>query len=330
MDAISQNKRYNIVKQIHKIIEKLFSMHDKKKLTTSEFKEKLTALKTRIHNDFLTISQTVSKPSDDLNTLIAEHLIYNNYQSAYDLFTKKHKVIVNTKYYKDLSTITADIQNKKYEKLQDYITQNRMILKSIDFEYKNQKLSFGDFEKIFKIFCFYEMCKENKKNEAIAYIKEEFKKNREAINTHLRYIVNENIELNDCYDVENSHDFAELFKMMYLSLYRQCSVSRLEKRLEYGVMCYKTKVCGKSNNPNCPTCLGLLSEMIKVIPGSRKDNSIILCKGSGKEMNEQNQAYCFESGYVYCEDYIAKINYHYECVVTGEVCKDNPKKCYFV
>lgn len=331
MDAIAQNKRLNSIRTIYKIIEKLVSLYNKSKLTLPELKEKLQTLKTRIHNDFDNLDQVATtQANDDLNTLIGEYFLFHNYDEAYQLFAQKYKVFVSTSFYKDLNAIMNDIEAKDFKTLSNFIRENRLSLKNTTFVYKNQKLSFSDFEKIYKIFSFHDLCKNNKKKDAIMFIRQEFENSKEIVKNHLCYIINSNIELSDCYEVQNTRDLAEVFKSMYLSLFRQCSVSRLEKRLEYGVMCYKTKICGKEKNPNCPTCLGVLSDLIKVIPCSRKDNSIILCKGSGKEMNEKNLPYCFESGYVYCEEYIAKMNYQYECVVTGEVCKENPKKCYFV
>ncbi|KAM0685753.1 hypothetical protein COBT_003031, partial [Conglomerata obtusa] len=200
----------------------------------------------------------------------------------------------------------------------------------LNVNYKVNKISINDFERIIKVFKFISICRNNRIKEATLFVKEEFKNDPTVINKHLTLLIDNNTKLPDCFGINDVEDVALLFKSIYLAMYKQCLESRLEKRIEYGIICYKTKMCAIKRNPDCPTCLNIVSGVRNFMPYARKDNSIILCKGSGKEMNETNQAYCFESGYIYCEEYIINMNYNYECKETKNICKENPLKCFFV
>jgi len=147
---------------------------------------------------------------------------------------------------------------------------------------------------------FNKLCTTDKEN-AVLYLTEHFSNNKELIKKHLPSLVDINGH------TESREDVGSIFRESYLKMYKQSKESRLQRRLVYGIIAYKTLMCAERTNPDCPTCL-----LYNInLPCCKKDNSIILCKGSGAVMDEKNQAYYFESGFVYCEEYIAKLVYNY-------------------
>lgn len=335
-NIIEVNKRLLILKSDLKLTEKIFAMHSKNKITNNEFKEKIKKLKEKLLNSFKEVNdltETIEKNKkncEDVKFYIAEHLLHNNYIDIAKGYAQKHHIDINFNFYITLFNIIEEIKNYNFEKALFFCKENKIHLKSINVPYKNQIINGSELENQLKIYTFQDMCKKCTKKEAVKYSQQHFYTNKEVIKPYLVLLVCKDYNVINKYKIENTEDLSEFFKIVYLALHSLTPKSRLSKRIEYGLVAFKTKMCSIKFNSECPSCLKIVQNLSKVLPYCKKDNSVILCRGSGLEMNESNQPFCFESGYVYCEDYISKLNYNYACKVTGITCKKNPKICYFV
>lgn len=70
-----------------------------------------------------------------------------------------------------------------------------------------------------------------------------------------------------------------------------------------GLAALKLPACHDPNgNTDCPTCDPNIKELAKEVPYSHHANSTIVCRLSGKIMDEDNMPMVFPNGYVYSRE----------------------------
>lgn len=333
-NIIEVNKRNIILKADYKLTEKIITMYQKNKINREEFVDKLKRLRKRLEEDFTKIKELnkriENKENKDINYYIAEHLLTNEYFEIAEKFIKEKGISIDYAFFENLTNMKEMIRKYDFSPAVNFIKENKLNLKNVYINYKGHKINGMELENLIKLFTFMDMCKKNKKNEAIQYLRENFDNNKLYIKKYMVLIVSDNYQFKNDLDVNNIEDLCFVFSEIYLSIFGLTNISRLAKRVTYGLIAYKTELCGTKVNYSCPTCLKSLKALKDSLPRCKRENSIILCKGSNVEMNEKNQPFCFESGYIYCEEYMSRLEYVYTCVVTGKTCKENPKICYFV
>ncbi|EJW02322.1 hypothetical protein EDEG_00299 [Edhazardia aedis USNM 41457] len=329
--TIEENMRYLLIKKEYKTMEKLFNLHKNKKISTKEFKEMMLLHKPKLLNTLKSISELskqIDVPNDltqekNKEFLICEYFLYKNYFQTAELYIKKHDLSINISFYLRLKSITDKMLNGEIEDALAFYKTNKLHLKGIN---KGMNVINGiELETQLQILEFLVLCK-NDKISAIKYAQSKFSKSIDNLSEYLPAIANPNlIERNEVFKKA-----AENFRKIFFMLYRQPLLPRLVKRIEFGLVAYKTQYCGIKINPKCPACLKITEKARDSLPTCEREFSIILCKATGKVMDESNQAYAFETGYIYSNEYIQDASFENVCKETGVVCKSDPKICYFV
>eukprot|EP01137_Pigoraptor_chileana_P011367 Opistho-2@62104 len=73
--------------------------------------------------------------------------------------------------------------------------------------------------------------------------------------------------------------------------------------LQAGLSSLKTPMCFRedSKNPNCPVCMPALNDLAKELPSSHRVRSSLVCRITGKPINEDNPPMVLPNGYVYSQ-----------------------------
>jgi hypothetical protein len=268
----------------------------------------------------------------DVKIFIIEHFLFNNLFETSIAYSKRHDLenYNDVKTFKYVKNIQKEILKGEFEDAILFCRENRNLLRSFYLNEYGNKLWCSELENMFKVQTYVELCRADKKKEALAYLRSTFGKDQKVVKPYLPLLVCRKVFFTDHYSLNNYERLSLLFRRSVLAIHGQPMSSRLTKRIEYGIVAFKTKVCTYKINPECPTCLSFIRSLRDRLPFARIGNSVLLCKGSGLEMNERNQPYAFESGYVYSEEYIRRLDYNYICKETGRACSRAPKICYFV
>lgn len=116
------------------------------------------------------------------------------------------------------------------------------------------------------------------------------------------FMVNTNTQIQDFYEPKRWSELIDQFRADNYSLCSLTSHPLLSITLQAGLSALKTPQCyeHENQNVNCPICdnktLGSLAEKL---PLSHHVNSTIVCRISGKIMNEDNQPMLLPNGRVY-------------------------------
>lgn len=327
-NIIDKHIRYNILKSDYKILEKILLMHSKNKLTAEDFLEKLHKLKDKFMQTMPRIIQLTEKIEKALplttNYLITEHLYTINSPFALT-FSLAHDVKIDNTFFMYVQDVINSIRNKDFEKVLLFCKDNKVNLKGRSILLSNKPICASNLENFVKTHMFIDLCYQNKKKEAAMFCKNNFVP---EMRKYLILIVCKSIEIDYEDDIADINVIIEFFSEVAYTLHGLSLKTRLTRRIAYGIVAYKTSKCGQ--NLKCPACLKILATIVSKLPSSKRDISVILCSDCGKETDGNNLPYLYETGHIYCEDYISKSDYIYECKITGKICKEMPLICYFV
>ncbi|KAK4521943.1 uncharacterized protein ATC70_004482 [Mucor velutinosus] len=141
----------------------------------------------------------------------------------------------------------------------------------------------------------------------------------------------------DMYDPSRWQELIEQFRSDFYALCSLTSHPLLSITLQAGLSALKTPQCyeHENQNVNCPICdnqtLGSLAEKL---PLSHHVNSTIVCRISGKIMNEDNPPMLLPNGRVYSfnalQDMAAKMDGKITCPRTGDVYTMDALKKVFI
>ncbi|KAF5140343.1 macrophage erythroblast attacher [Vairimorpha ceranae] len=296
MCVILKIKKNNIIKNTRRVIDKLFLLHKQNKIL--DFNDKLDRLKDLVNkniNEIQNINKEISERKK-YNSLIFAIVEYFNINRCYkasvmlsDFFNQKSDIL----FFKETDELINQYRNNKYEDLLKYLKEHKTIFKTYNIE-----------EKV-KIRHFLNMCLLKKYSECITFLKKNDIPKKYYINL---LCIKDKL-------VDDETPLAELYEAFGVFN------TRIQKRIEYGIISYKTKMCYKFINEECPACMfiGLRRE----VPFNRREHSVILCKGSQDLITEENRAFAYDSGHVYGENYIKE---------KGYLLEDNkyPRQCYFM
>jgi macrophage erythroblast attacher len=330
---IQHVKFNNIVKTKGKTIEKLFSLYENNKISKDEFLNKLDRLQDLINKNCENLRELekeieLREGIDETLFLVIEHLNQIGcYETANELKGKINEgdddgqvnsnqeqgnfdqdFFIKIKFIKDQLTLY------NFKPALDFCKENKGLLPDSGLETK------------LKINQFINLIERNEYQEGIIYIMNELKKNSGIVKGVLPLLIDKKL-VRKMYLV-HSDLVKEVYESM-LSSYKLSPISRLTKRVEYGMMAFKTQECFKKINPKCPTCCNHL-KLREEIPFNRHEQTIILCRGTGEELDDQNQPYAFDNGHVFGNDYIKSKNNIVVCPKTGKASCKYPKVCYFV
>lgn len=313
---IQKIKINNIVKNTKRTIEKLFSLHKSGKMSEEDFMLKLDKLKDLVIRNTETLKdlerEVVERSNvDPTKFLVVEHFNHLGEFSTADYLALKLGVPHDQDFYKMILGIKRELENKNFIPALEFCKDYRLLFRNNSFETK------------LKIYRFVNLCRDGNSQKALAYLMAELKKNTEAVRKFLPLLIDSKI-----LDVEDSTLVEDFYGAM-LEVFRLGKTTRLSDRVEYGMMAFKTQECFKERNTKCPTCCPELV-LREEIPYNRHEQSIILCRGSGTELDDVNQPHAYDNGHVYGNEYIKKKNNLVVCPKTGKSSSKYPRLCYFV
>ncbi|TBU03555.1 hypothetical protein CWI37_0276p0020 [Hamiltosporidium tvaerminnensis] len=356
LSIIQKSKRQNLIRSTYKLIEKLFYIHTIKKISTEALNEKLEKLKTllkSINTQIEDLNSVVIQRQDtdkELYVLINEHLLYHGYFETSKKFVKEFEIEKYNDYsfFKEMYETKQEIYNGKFDKVLHFCKEYKTTLKNMTIPIKNEYLTTfiklnihqnkenhtefncSDIENMFRVQEYIELCKNCKYKEAMLYAKETFCKNTFLIKPFLPLLVCRDVStLKD--QINNNYDLlVYIYSKSLYKIHKLSFESRLTRLVECGLIATKTRFCEKNKNMKCPGCMPFLMDLAAKLPFYKREQSILLCKGLDVEMNDRNQPYMFDSGYVYSDLYISETGHLFICKVTGEICEKKPRRCYFV
>ena len=140
---------------------------------------------------------------------------------------------------------------------------------------------------------------------------------------------------NGLYDEARWDRLIEQFRQDNYRLYGLTTESLLSVTLECGMAALKTtyvvvhyylyrsadvicRMCGREGdrNPNCPVCIENMFSLAKSLPYSHHTNSTIVCRITGRLMNEHNPPMILPNGYVYSREALEELASQDKGVVT--------------
>lgn len=296
LTIILKAKKINIIKNTRRTIDKLFLLHKQNKI--KDFNDKLDKLKELVNNNISEIKKLdyqikLRENYDPIIFAIVEYFNCNRCYNSAMLLSKKYNQESDIDFFKEQDLLREDFRNKKFENLLNYIREYKNIFKMYELE------------EIVKINHFLNLCIKKDEKECLQFLKKN--------NIPRKYLIN-------IVCLKDSINEDETPLEILLDAFG-ISNSRIRHRVEYGIMSYKTKMCCKYIDDECPSCMfvGLRRE----VPCNKREHSIILCKGTKQEITENNRGVVYDNGNVYGESYVKEKNYLLE---------DNkyPRQCFFM
>ncbi|THH21131.1 hypothetical protein EW146_g331 [Bondarzewia mesenterica] len=148
------------------------------------------------------------------------------------------------------------------------------------------------------------------------------------------------------YDPSRWTNLILAFRLAIFNLNTLPSEPLLHLALYGGLASLKSSACYDhgTQNPDCPVCDPAFRELAKEVPFSHHVNSTIVCRLSGKIMNEDNPPMAFPNGYVYSREHLRPLtsvsqaledmafwnNGMITCPRSGEQCEFSKLKKVFV
>ncbi|AFN82477.1 hypothetical protein EROM_020020 [Encephalitozoon romaleae SJ-2008] len=286
-----------------KLMERLFQMYRCRKISKEEYMEKLEKLKEVVGSNIdemkrnTRIMASRNEPTNTLNVFIMEHFEHIGCFGTASALASKFSIEAysDADFYKRVYGIKNQIENGLFEEALSFCREYRVELKSMKCE------EAASLENDLKVEKFIEMCHGQEFDKALEFINKEFKRVPEQIKSYLPVLVsNSNFRK---YPFSRHTKTAEQFLVCALKLFRRGLKSRLMQRIEYGMMAYKTYRCINTENNKCPTCCKAF-RLREDVPFNKHEISILLCKGNSEEMDDTNQPYVFEDGFIYGAKYI--------------------------
>jgi len=189
-----------------------------------------------------------------------------------------------------------------------------------------------------------ELARARKKQEAMAYSHKYLASWQE---THLAEIMQASMLLavepstkcgryRKLYDDSRWVNLIQAFRLAIYNLNSLPTEPLLNLALYSGLASLKLPSCynGSSQNVDCPVCDPSINILAEEVPYSHHANSTIVCRISGKIMDEDNMPLAFPNGNVYSrevlEDMAAKHNGMVICPQSGDKCEFSALKKVFI
>lgn len=321
LSTIQETKNLNILKATRRLIERLFLIHKSGKINSRDFVMKLQRLKeiVKINIDEVERNEEVilfrSKPSDYLNVFIVEHFEHIGCFETARMLANKLSIsgYSDSDFYRKIHEIREQICEGRFESALAFCKEYRAEMKGLKCD------GSSDLENKLKIEKFIGMCRKQDYDKALEFVNKEFKKVPEQIKSYLPILVSSSTFKK--YPSEGHSKAAMQFQRCALALFKRGEKSRLTKRIEYAMMGYKTYKCVEMQSKDCPACCKAL-KLRNDVPFNKHEISILLCRGSQEEMDDSNQPYAFEDGFVYGARYIESVEHI--CIIPRAT--DNPSR----
>jgi len=260
-----------------------------------------------------------------LDRYIVDYMLRNSYIESAKLLAKNSDIedYVDIDLFMQANVIEESLKNHSCTECLQWCTEHRSNLKKIksNLEFK---LRFQEYINLVKA---------NKYKEAIEYAKKFLTpysdvnlKDIQRAMALLAFSPNTKCEVyRKLFDDNYTwNELLKLFKADNNTLNSLSSRSPLDFCLETGLSALKSPSCFRENdkNINCPVCSDKFNTIAKDLPNAHHDNSCIVCRISGKIMNEDNEPMALPNGYIYSymalQEMADKNNGVITCPRTGE------------
>lgn len=320
LPLIKQTKASNLIKTTRKIIEKLFFLHKTKKIKEEDFKNKLDKLEELIirnTDSLLSLQSEIEEYErvDPTMALVVEHFNHIGCFNTATLLASKFAIPSEQDFYKRLNLVSSELANYNFTPAFEFFKEFKTLFENNLMESK------------LKVHKFIYLCEAGQHKEGLRHLLYELKRNSLPVKSYLPHLIG--LKVSTAF--EASHRLlVNDFRLAILDAFNLSQFSRLSKRVEYGLMAFKTQECFKeATNKRCPACCEDL-RLREDVPFNRHEQSIVLCRGSSEELDDVNQPFVYENGHVYGLNYIQKNKGIVVCPKTGKTSIKYPKTCYFV
>jgi len=246
---------------------------------------------------------------------------------------KNMETLVDIDLFTDIRRIEVALSRHSCTEALAWCSENKTALRKIkstlEFELRLQE--------------YIELARAQKKQEAMAYSQKHLASWQE---THLPQIMQVSMLLavepsTKCGRYRRLYDnsrWANLIQAFRLAIYNLNSLPTeplLNLALYSGLASLKLpSCCNDSRNADCPVCDPSINILAEEVPYSHHANSTIVCRISGKIMDEDNMPMAFPNGNVYSrealEDMAAKHSGMVTCPLTGNQCQFSELKKVFI
>lgn len=296
-------------KNTGRLIVKLMDGHSAGKITDEAFTKNLKL-----------IQDAVNKKIDKLLNKEDNLVLNDKFENVLtEFFEQKGLVEPQTPLFVSFKEIENNITNGNLDDLQNFIKMNKNVLKETK----------SDLDEELQIQVFINFVLKNKKTEAIEYVRKSGinPKNIQKWTNILISDKEEQLKMND-YHIGV---LLEEYKDVLLYIKGIPRETRLVNRILAGILSINTTKCGESSNKkDCPTCIPWISEIAHKMPQSKRQNTFLVCVGTGAQITEDNRPLFYSSRWVYSETYLKKYGYIVYCEKTGRYLMERPKKIFFL
>lgn len=297
------------------VVEKLQAMKRKAEESIGEeleagyvCKRRLDHLKASIQNDNdesiepeLRLAATNQFKKIRMDRMLVEHFMRLGYYETAELLATRSgiRMLTNVDIFKTLGEIERDLKNRSTTKCIAWCMENKTKLKKI-----NSTLEFQ-----LRVQEFVELIRQDQRFNAVrhaqkyfpAFEQEQLKEIREVMGL-LAYQVTTEIEKYKKFFDEKRWDQLILdFRLENYRLFQLPTQSVLTEVMQAGISALKTPQCYSeiSKNVNCPVCHLNINEIADALPFAHCAQSRLICRVTGKPMNEHNPPLMLPNGQVY-------------------------------
>jgi len=320
------------MKLLDGVVARLMSLKKKLEELRREEDKSINSSKVRL-NHLTELTEIQNADSDKyyrwsktrLNRYIVDYMLRNNYIESAKILAKNSNIedYVDIDLFMQANIIEDALRNHSCTECLHWCNEHRSNLKKIksNLEFKLRLQEYVN------------LVKENKYQEAINYAKKHLTpysdvnlKDIQRAMALLAFSPNTKCEVyRKIFD--DNYSWNELIKLFKADNYTLNSLSSrppLNFCLETGLSALKSPCCFREEdkNINCPVCSNKFNTIAKELPNAHHDNSCIVCRISGKIMNEDNEPMALPNGYIYSysalQEMAEKNNGIITCPRTGE------------
>ncbi|XP_062558952.1 E3 ubiquitin-protein transferase MAEA isoform X2 [Armigeres subalbatus] len=258
-----------------------------------------------------------------LDRMIVEHFLRLGYYDTAERLANRSGIrdLTNLDIFQIAREVERDLANRSTAKCINWCNDNKSKLKkiisNIEFQLRVQE--------------FVELIREDKRKMAVIHSRKFFPAfEHEQLNeiqkysALLVYPVNTEIEpYKTLFDPQRWDDLVVHFRLENYRLFQLPSQPMLSVAVQAGISALKTPQCysSTSKNMNCPVCQKSVNEIAENLPFSHCAQSRLICRITGKPLNEHNLPMMLPNGQIFCQqaiDQMRQDNDTIVCPITNE------------
>lgn len=271
-----------------------------------------------------------------LDRMLVEHFLRLGYYETAEMLANRSGIrdLTNLDIFRTSREVELDLSNRNTAKCILWCNDNKSKLKKI-----NSTIEFQ-----LRVQEFVELIREDKRLAAVrhaqkffpAFEQEQLKEIRECM-ALLAFQTNTAIQkYQTMFNPSRWHDLVLKFRLENYRLFQLPTQSILSETVQAGISALKTPQCysATSKNSNCPVCQPNINEIAELLPFAHCAQSRLICRVTGKPLNENNPPMMLPNGQVYGQialDQMMKNNGIIVCPRTNQTfCSPKIEKVYIM